>query len=251
MTNRIETLQKALRARNAVKVIAGIANLDLDNVLQVVRAAEAAGAQAVDVAACPEIVKAAKAATQAAVFASSVEPKELAEAVAAGADVAELGNFDALYDQGLFLSADDVLTLAQETVALVQGKALISITVPGHLTLESQIQLAQALEAMGVDLIQTEGAARVLAAEPTVKSLSQSEKEELTLRNTRALVKATRLPVMTASGITAENVTLAFEAGAAAVGVGSYINKAANEAEMTARATAVMANCAVAIRQAS
>jgi thiamine monophosphate synthase len=134
---------------------------------------------------------------------------------------------------------------------LVQGKALVSITVPGHLTLESQIQLAQALEAMGVDLIQTEGAARVLAAEPTVKSLTQSEKEELTLRNTRALVKATRLPVMTASGITAENAALAFEAGAAAVGVGAYINKAADEAEMTARAAAVMANRVVAISQAS
>ncbi|HEY9686445.1 MAG TPA: DUF561 domain-containing protein [Coleofasciculaceae cyanobacterium] len=251
MTNRIEILRKALQAHNAVKVIAGIANLDMENVLQVLRAAEAAGAQAVDVAALPEIVKAAKAATQAAVFASSVEPKALAEAVAAGADVAELGNFDALYDQGLFLNADDVLKLAQETVALVQGKALISITVPGHLALESQVQLAQALEAIGVDLIQTEGAARVLAAEPTVKSLSQSEKEELTLRNTRALVKATRLPVMTASGITAENVALAFEAGAAAVGVGSYINKAADETEMTARAVSVMANCVVAISQAS
>ncbi len=239
MNASLNAFKAALNERRAVKVIAGIANFDVENVLEVVRAAEIAGAQAVDVAATPEIVKAAKAATQAAVFASSVEPEALAAAVAAGADVVELGNFDALYDQGLFLSAEEVLELAQQTVALVQGQALVSITVPGHLTLESQIRLAEQLEALGVDMIQTEGAARVLASEPTVKSLTQPEKEAITLRNTRALVKATRLPVITASGITADNITAALEAGAAGVGVGSYINKA-TETEMVARAEAVV-----------
>ena len=255
MKQSLQTLKAALQARNAVKIIAGIANFDLSNVLQVARAAEAAGAQAVDVAARPEIVKAVREVTSAAIFASSVEPQELAAAVAAGADVAELGNFDALYDQGLFLSADDVLKLAEETVALVQdqskGQALVSITVPGHLTVESQTVLAGKLEALGVDMIQTEGAARVLASEPTVKSLSPAEKEALTLRNTRALVKATRLPVMTASGMTADNVAVAFETGAAAVGIGAYINKAASEAEMAERAVAVMANRCRVISQVS
>ncbi len=122
---------------------------------------------------------------------------------------------------------------------------------PGHLTLESQIHLAAQLEALGVDMIQTEGAARVLASEPTVKSLSPAEKEEVTLRNTRALVKATRLPVMTASGITAENAALAFEAGASAIGIGAYVNQAKSETEMTQRAEAVMANRVRAISQVS
>lgn len=241
MNASVNALKTALNEHRAVKIIAGIANLDLENVLQVVCAAEAAGATAVDVAAHPEIVKAAKEATQAAVFASSVEPKALAAAVAAGADVAELGNFDALYDQGLFLSGEEVLELAKQTVAMVQGQALVSITIPGHLTIESQIRLASQLEALGVDMIQTEGASRVLAAEPTVKSLSQAEKEAITLMNTRALVKATHLPVMTASGITADNVAKAFEAGAAAVGVGGFVNKVNNAAEMTRRCEAVVA----------
>lgn len=240
MNASLNALKTALQARNAVKVIAGIANFNLDHVLQVVCAAEAAGAHAIDVAARPDIVKAAKAATQAAVFASSVEPKALAEAVTAGADVAELGNFDALYNQGLFLNAEQVLALAEETVALVQGKALISITIPGHLTLESQIRLASQLETLGVDLIQTEGSARVLSTEPTVKSLTQAEKEALTLHNTRALVKATTLPVMTASGITADNAFAAFDAGASAIGVGSFINQANSEAEMVRRAGELM-----------
>lgn len=251
MKQSLQTLKAALQARCAVKVIAGIANFDLNNVLEVARAAEAAGAHAVDVAARPEIVKAVREVTSAAIFASSVEPQALADAVAAGAQVAELGNFDALYDQGLFLSAEAVLKLAEETVALVQGQALVSITIPGHLTLESQTALAGKLEALGVDMIQTEGSARVLASEPTVKSLSPAEKEELTLRNTRALVKATRLPVMTASGLNADNVALAFEAGAAAVGIGAYINQAASETEMASRAALVMANRTRAISQAS
>src|SRR5690554_6625056 len=114
MRQRIQTLKAALQAGHAVKVIAGIANLDLENVLQVARAAEAAGAHAVDVAAHPEIVQAVREATSIAIVASSVEPKALAAAVAAGADVAELGNFDALYEQGFFLSAEAVLKLAEE-----------------------------------------------------------------------------------------------------------------------------------------
>jgi hypothetical protein len=251
MQPRIDAFKSALQARNAVKIIAGIANFDVAHVLQVVRAAEAAGVHAVDVAARADIVKAAREATNATVFASSVDPQALADAVAAGADVAELGNFDALYDQGLFLSAEDVLKLAQETVAMVQGRALVSITIPGHLSPESQAQLAASLEALGVDLIQTEGAARVLSSTPTVKSLSQAEKEELTLRNTRILTAATRLPIMTASGLTADNAALAFEAGASAIGIGAYVNQASNEAEMTQRAMAVMANRIRAIRQVS
>jgi hypothetical protein len=251
MKSRTERLKAALNERCAVKIIAGIANFDLANVLQVVRAAEAAGAHAVDVAARADIVKAAREATNAAIFASSVEPKALAEAVAAGADVAELGNFDALYDQGLFLSAEDVLKLAQETVALVQGKALVSITIPGHLNPDSQAQLAANLEAIGVDIIQTEGSARVLANTPTVKSLTQAEKEELTLRNTRVLAAATCLPIMTASGMNADNAALAFESGASAIGVGAYVNQANTEVEMTQRILSVMANRVSVISQAS
>jgi len=251
MKQSLQTLKAALQSRNAVKVIAGIANFDLENVLQVARATEAAGAHAIDVAAHPEIIQAVREVTSAAIFASSVEPQALANAVAAGADVAELGNFDALYEQGLFLSAEAVLELAEKTVALVQGQALVSVTIPGHLTLESQTYMAEKLEAMGVDLIQTEGSARVLASEPTVKSLSPSEKEALTLRNTRALAKATRLPVMTASGLNADNVALAFQAGASAVGIGAYINQASSQAEMTQRVETIIMSRSHAVSQAS
>jgi thiamine monophosphate synthase len=239
-----ETFQAALNARCAVKAIAGIANLDLNNILSVARAAEATGTHAVDVAAHPEIIEAVRGVTTALIFASAIEPRELALAANAGADAVELGNFDALYEQGLFLSAADVLKRTEEILALLpaSGRPLVSVTVPGHLALDSQIQLAVALEALGIDLIQTEGATRILAQEPTVKTLSAEEKAEITLRNTRALAKAVRTPIMSASGINADTVAPAFEAGAAAVGVGAYVNQAADEAEMIHRLNAVLVN---------
>ena len=241
MQTSMTQFQQALAEKKAVKVIAGIANFNLPHVLAVVRAADKAGAQAVDVAAKPEIVRAVRAATSRVVFASSVSPVELAAAVEAGADVAELGNFDALYEEGQFFGGADVLKLAEETVTLIQKRALVSVTIPGHLAADAQVQLAQHLEALGVDLIQTEGSARLLSATPKVKLLSADEKSALTLCNTRALVNNTALPVMTASGITVDNVTEALQSGAAAVGIGSAVNKLTTEPEMIEVLVAIMA----------
>jgi hypothetical protein len=236
---RLNRFQAQLQARTAVKAIAGIANLEIDRIEQVVRAANEAGVVAVDVAAARPVVEHVRAMTDAVLFASSIHPAELAEAVEAGADAVELGNYDALYDQGLFLSAEDVLKLAQETVSRVAGRAFVCVTVPGHLGVDAQIRLARELEALGVNLIQTEGAARLLAAEPKVQTLSAAEKATLTLSNTRALVAATRLPVMSASGIAAVNVADAIEAGASAVGIGSAINRLATVDAMTQELVAI------------
>ena len=237
MTHRVERFKTALAQKQAVKAIAGIANFDLENILAVARAAEATGTDALDVAARADIIAAVRlAAPSTFVFASSVKPEELLAAVAAGADGVELGNFDALYKEGLFYTYDDVLALAEETVALVRqnpaSKTLISITIPGHLSTDAQVVLAHKLEALGVDIIQTEGATRLLAAKQ-VKPLSAAEKAETTFANTALLVSATRLPVMTASGLDANNVSRAFAHGASAVGIGSAINTLTRQSDMT------------------
>ncbi len=44
-------------------------------------------------------------------FVSSVNPEELAMAAQHGADVLEIGNFDALYAEGKRISAEEVLEL--------------------------------------------------------------------------------------------------------------------------------------------
>lgn len=241
MNQRMEAFRAAVEARRAVKIIAGIANFDLPHVLSVVRAAQAGGADAVDVAARVDIVEAVRREFDRVVVASSVEPQALAEAVEAGADVVELGNFDALYAEGRFLDADTVLALAEETVRLINGRAWISVTVPGYLAPEHQVHMAQRLEALGVQLIQTEGAVRV-NGEQRVETITAAEKLDLTLANTRLLVKAARVPVMTATALTADTVEQAFEAGASVVGVGTYVNRA-DEAEMAGRVQAVVARC--------
>ncbi len=229
---RNQALKNALQNKKAVKVIAGIANTDLEHVLTIVEAATQAQATAVDIASLPEIVQAVRKATNLTVFVSDTDPKALAQAAKNGADVVELGNYDALYEQGLFFNHDDVLRLAKETVALIGDKALISVTIPGHLTLETQSRMAQELENMGVDMIQTEGASRALALDPTVTTLSADEKAMITFNNTQALVRSTAIPIITASGITATNANIALANGAAGVGVGSSINKLTDLAPM-------------------
>lgn len=223
-----------------VKMIAGIDNTDLNRVEAIVKAAELAGAGAVDVAATPEVVALAKSLTSLPVFASSVDANALAQAVAAGADVAEIGNFDALYAQGFYMTAQDVLNLTQETLALLPEGTPVSVTIPGHLSLGAQMALAQELEALGVALIQTEGASSVVTLTREVQILSAQDKVRRTMENTYAISQTVRTPVMTASGIDADNVAEAFANGAVAVGVGSSVNKLASQEDMVAQLKAIL-----------
>lgn len=240
-----QRFQRALQARKGFKVISGIANFDVASVMTLVRASKNAcrdmDGLALDVAASQEIIHAVRAEFDGMVFASSVVVSELVDAVAAGADGVELGNFDALYAKGYYIDAAEVLALAQETIQALAGRALVCVTVPGHLNQDTQVKLAQDLEALGVDLIQTEGAARLLSQTPQVKSLSASEKAEMTLSNAQALVNAISVPVMAASGMAAGTVAASRAVGVAAVGIGSAVNKLAAQSEMEAALDAIAA----------
>jgi len=252
MNSKQKQLQSALTQRNAVKVIAGINNFDAANVISVAKAAEASGAHVLDIAADAALMAAVRNVSSMALMVSATEVDTLLEAAANGADALELGNFDALYEAGVYLSVDDVLARSQALMAaLPQARPMVSITVPGHLTLTSQVQLAEALEKLGVDMIQSEGATRVVSTTPSAQTpATAEEKAEIALRNTRAIAAAVSTPVIAASGITAMNSAKAFEVGASAVGIGSFINKAVNEAEMIERAHSVMANRSSLLRQA-
>ncbi len=232
MTSKQSQVLQLLREKRLVKVISGISNFDSDHVAQVVRAASVAGVGAVDVAARHDIVQLASQTTDLPVFASSINPQDLAIAAANGADVAEIGNFDALYKDGFYLTADEVLRLTEKTQALLPQETLLSVTIPGYLSVDAQVRLAERLQAMGVTMLQTEGASRVVTVTRTVQLLPAEEKARLTLENTQALCAAVSLPVMTASGIHAGNVVEAFDAGAAAVGIGSVVNRLHAEEDM-------------------
>jgi len=229
--SRIESFKLALEEKRAVKIIAGIDNFDADKVKKVVIAASNSGASAIDICADPDIISMVRSMTDLPIFVSSIEPEELAHAVALGADAVELGNFDALYKKGISFSASQVLNLAKRTKELI-GDTFFCVTIPGELDVAEQVNLARELEELGVDLIQTEGHFNNETPSDGVKGLI--ERAELTISNTIELSRNIELPIMTATGINPTTASLAFAAGASAIGCGSCVNKLDSELSMIA-----------------
>jgi len=221
----LEIFKRHLKEKRAVKIIAGIDNFDINTVISVCRAAQIGLASAVDVSANEEVIKAAKRATKLPVFVSSIKPFSLKKAVQWGADAIEIGNFDALYKDGVEFGADEVYEITLETMNLCEKDNIFTcVTVPGCISVEEQINLAKKLELLGVDLIQTEGVKPMKAVKgaPAADLLTVAQK---TIANTMEIAGSVSIPVMTASGITPQTAPLAFAAGASAVGAGSCVNK--------------------------
>ena len=151
------SVMKPFTQGNAFKVIAGLNNFDASIVKNVVSAACAGGASHVDLACDASLVRLAKTiSSEMPICVSSIKPTDFVAAVEAGADMIEIGNFDAFYDQGLKFTAEDVIAMTIETRTLLPNIPL-SVTVPHTLTLAEQVALAIRLEECGADIIQTEG----------------------------------------------------------------------------------------------
>lgn len=237
--NRISKFTDAMRDRNALKVIAGINNHNIENIKNVINAANQGGAHAVDICFSREIFDMAHEMTDLPIFVSSVVPSELAAAAEWGADAIELGNFDALYREGRRVSADEVWNLAQETVKLLNGREVFfSVTVPGHISVSEQVDLAHKLESLHINLIQTEGSATVDTQK--TGALGLLETSSVSIANTMELSANTEIPVMTASGISVKTAPLAFASGASAIGVGSAVNRCESLISMIATVRSIV-----------
>lgn len=220
----IELFRKHLTEKRAVKVIAGIDNFDIENIKKVVMSAQESGASAVDICAKPEIISEIREMTDMPIFVSSIVPSELVKAVELGADAIELGNFDVLYKKGISFSAEQVLSLVNETLEMLgDTRVFFSVTIPGELAIAEQIELARKLETMGIDLIQTEG--HFSSSNISEGARGLMERAELTLSNTIELSRNVDMPIMTATAINPTTAPFAFAAGASAIGCGSCINK--------------------------
>lgn len=227
----LKNLKNAIAQKKALKVISGLNNFDLANVMAVCKAAQLGGATFVDIAADVEIIKAVKESINLPVCVSAVEPQVFVSAVEAGADLIEIGNFDSFYAQGINFSAEDVLSLTRETRTLLPN-VLLSVTVPHTLALDEQVELAQKLVAAGADIIQTEGGT---SSNPNHSGiLGLIEKASPTLAAAHAISKAVDVPVLCASGLSDVTVPMAIAAGASGVGVGSAINRLNDEIAMIA-----------------
>ncbi|MCS5697565.1 DUF561 domain-containing protein [Cyanobium sp. FGCU-52] len=226
------SLRSAITERRLLKVIAGLANFDAVSVERIARAAAAGGADLLDIACDPALVQVvAAAAPGLPVCVSAVDPDLFPAAVAAGAAMVEIGNFDSFYPQGIVFGAAEVLELTRRTRALLP-EVVLSVTVPHVLPLDQQEQLAVDLVAAGADLIQTEGGT---SARPfSAGSLGMIEKAAPTLAAAHALSRAVELPVLCASGLSAVTVPMALASGAAGVGVGSAVNRLNDQLAMVA-----------------
>ena len=225
-------LQRSLEQRSALKVIAGLMNFDAASVARVARAAGHGGADLIDVACDPELVSLAiRESGGVPVCVSSVEPEQFPAAVAAGAVMVEIGNFDAFYPEGRVFGAEEVLALTRRTREMLP-QVVLSVTVPHVLPLDQQEQLAVDLVAAGADLIQTEGGT---SARPfSAGSLGLIEKAAPTLAAAHSISRAVDVPVLCASGLSAVTLPMAIAAGAAGVGVGSAVNRLSDELAMVA-----------------
>jgi Protein of unknown function (DUF561) len=224
-------LQQAFATRSALKVISGLNNFDAVKVTAVVKAADLGGATFVDIAASPDLVQLCRQLTHLPICVSAVEPAQLAAAVAAGADLVEIGNFDSFYAQGREFTASEVLSLTQQTRQHLPYTPL-SVTVPHRLSLDQQVQLAEALVEAGADLIQTEGGTSSQPLHPG--TLGLIEKAAPTLAAAYEISQVVDVPVLCASGLSSVTAPLAIAAGAAGIGVGSAINQLNSEIAMVA-----------------
>ena len=231
--SRIDSFKQALSEKRAVKIIAGIDNFDANRVRNVVMAAEQAGARAVDICADREIISMVREMTNMPIFVSSIKPQDLAMSIAMGADAIELGNFDALYKNGISMTGSQVMDLVRETLSMInKEEVFFSVTIPGNLEISEQIEMARELETLGIDLIQTEGHYSNVDIPNGVRGLV--ERAELTISNTIELSRNVEIPIMTATGINPTTAALAFAAGASAIGCGSCVNKLDSEISMIA-----------------
>ncbi len=224
-------LQQALASRRLLKVIAGLTNFDVASVERISRAAGLGGADLIDLACDPELVRRATAVSGLPICVSAVDPELFPAAVAAGAALVEIGNYDAFYPLGRLFDAAEVLELTRRTRALL-SEVVLSVTVPHVLPLDQQEQLAIDLVEAGADLIQTEGGT---SARPfSAGSLGLIEKAAPTLAAAHAISRAVSVPVLCASGLSAVTLPLAIAAGASGVGVGSAVNRLGDELAMVA-----------------
>lgn len=224
-------LQHAFARGHALKIISGLNNFDPERVTATVKASEQGGATFVDIAADSDLIQLIRQLTSLPICVSAVEPNQFVKAVAAGADLIEIGNFDCFYSQGRRFSAEEVLALTCQTRSLLPDITL-SVTVPHVLELDQQVQLAEELVRAGADIIQTEGGTS--SAPAHAGTLGLIEKAAPTLAATYEISRAVSVPVLCASGISSVTAPLAIAAGAAGVGVGSAINQLNSEVAMIA-----------------
>lgn len=236
-----KTLNNTFENKQAIKVISGIDNLNINQILEYTQACEVSKASYVDIIANPSIVKFMKTITNLPICVSSIDIGSLYDSVLAGADIVEIGNFDIFYKQGVLLSFEQIITMSEQ-IRYLFPYIDICVTIPHTYTLQQQIALALNLENIGINMIQTEGnASKVVHSNLIKKNIAQDYlfssilKSSSTLSSVYFLSNVVDIPIIASSGINSITAPIAIAYGASCIGIKSDIGVLSNINKMSLR----------------
>nr|YP_009244303.1 hypothetical protein Gvag_090 [Gelidium vagum]AMK96545.1 hypothetical protein Gvag_090 [Gelidium vagum] len=224
MSLAIARLKQDLKNKQVIKIIAGLSNFDVTNVIKTVKAAEISGSTYVDVASNPKLIKILKSLTNLPICVSSIDAQELYNCLLAGADILEIGNFDVFYRKYIYFSVYQIINLVKQVKSFSKSKPLC-VTIPHILSLNDQIYLVQQLQKLDIDMIQTEGyinRSQIISSmsSPILQAINLSSS---TLSSSYILSKYTKMPIIASSQINSVSAPIAISYGASGIGICSAL----------------------------
>ena len=211
--------------RIGLKVITGLDNFNIQQVRQMTKAAEIAGATYVDIAADTDIISELQSICTLPICVSDITPSQLLKCQRVGIQVLEIGNYDCFYKNRRLFSPKEIIDISKE-IRDLSPTTTLCVTVPHILAIEEQIKLAHSLQNIGVDIIQTEGKSTNFAKQGDLSGIMR--RSSSTVSSTYAISKAINLPVISASGISTVTSPISFMYGASCVGIGTNIKRLQN-----------------------
>nr|YP_010619815.1 hypothetical protein PNW48_pgp143 [Symphyocladia marchantioides]WAX03828.1 hypothetical protein [Symphyocladia marchantioides] len=234
-------LHNSFRSKNVIKVITGIHNTNIYQIAQIAKAADLARASYLDVSANTEIVKFLKSFSSLPLCISSIDPIDIYNCISAGADLVEIGNYDVFYNQGMYITSFQLVELVKEVKYLV-GDIDLCVTIPYYLDLNEQIHLAQFLESLGVNVLQTEGLLTHGVHHLSSQLSALTDSLSSSLLSTHFISQSVSIPVITSSGMSSTFASTAIYCGASGIGIGSALRVKHNITSM-ARYINEIKNC--------
>nr|YP_010338487.1 hypothetical protein MW432_pgp144 [Rhodaphanes brevistipitata]UNJ18437.1 hypothetical protein [Rhodaphanes brevistipitata] len=236
-------LKQAILERKVLKIISGINNFDLKNIINIINAAHISKATYIDIAANEILIKEIKNLTNLPICVSTIDPSIIYKCIAAGADLIEIGNYDQFYKNNILFTTNRILLITAEIRSLFP-EITLCVTIPHYFSIQEQIYLAKQLAKLKVNVLQTEGISSQLGLDRNCTSnLSKNVlNASATLSMTLAIAEVTSIPIITASGINQSNANIALQYGACGVGVGSCINKLNNLSQMISMIKIIKSN---------
>nr|YP_009370311.1 conserved hypothetical plastid protein [Bulboplastis apyrenoidosa]ARO90800.1 conserved hypothetical plastid protein [Bulboplastis apyrenoidosa] len=223
MRDNSATLLNQSKNKNLLKIITGITNFNIQEIMTIVKAAEISQASYIDIAADKNLIQSVKQMTNLPICVSLIDPNKVTECILAGADLLEVGNFNFLYQKEFAISSLEIVRLCDK-IRNIAPNINLCVTIPHFFSLKQQVKLSIILEELGIDMIQTEGYPidKSNGINRYITSISQ------TLSSTYVISQYVNIPIITSSSLSYLNVPMAQKYGASGIGIGTSIAQLQN-----------------------